>query len=234
MNESWQPIRRSPLHARLLAAGAVMRQEAGWSVASHFGDADAEVRHLRSTVGLSDRSFLSKWQVEGKDLVRLTRDRLGWDPPAVGGVLETGDGCAARLTRHRMMVIVETGEASDLRRMALDGPDSGCVHLLERTHGVGILRLDGPLSPQVLRRLTALDLRQENFSNLRCASVPVAGTVAVLLRRDRGDCFGYEIWFDWYYGDYLWDAVLEAGEEFAIRPVGRSADTAAGADPMES
>ena len=234
MTESWNTIQRSPVHDRLMAAGAVMRQEGGWSVACHFGDADAEAQVLRSAVGLSDRSFLSKWQVEGKDLVRWTRDLLGWDAPAVGCALETGEAYAARLTRHRMVVIIERGEASDLQRAALGGPDSSCAHLLERTNGLGILGLDGPRSREVLRRLTSLDLRRENFSNLCCASAPVAGTAAVLLRRDLRGSFGYEIWFDWYYGNYLWDAALEAGREVGIRPVGRVAETGAGTDSQEN
>lgn len=225
MSKSWDPIQCSPMHDRLMEIGAIMQRQDGWLMVSHFGEVAAEVEALRSAVGLLDRSFLTKYQIQGKDLLSLAIDLLGLEAPPVGHLVETSETYVARLSRYRMVVIFKKRDAPDFSQVLGRDFDSDCVHFLERTSGLGILRLCGPRSREVLGRLTSLDLREASFPDLRCASAPVADTAAVLLRRDLSGVLGYEVLFDWYYGEYLWEVTLEAGRKYDIRPVGKLAET---------
>ncbi len=79
-------VRRSPLHDRLVAAGARFAESSGWENASYFAPIDAEIefrytygrpdwfeyhaaehRSVREAVGLFDMSAMSKFLVQGSD-----------------------------------------------------------------------------------------------------------------------------------------------------------------------
>jgi glycine cleavage system aminomethyltransferase T len=42
----------------------------------------------------------------------------------------------------------------------------------------------------------------------------------MIIRRDRGGALTFDLFADCSYAGYLWDAILDAGREFGMRPVG--------------
>ena len=48
----------------------------------------------------------------------------------------------------------------------------------------------------------------------------MAEVYVILLRWDRAGLPGYDIYVSREYGEYIWDAMLEAGHEYGIVPFG--------------
>jgi len=217
------PVKRSPLHASLTRAGASLREVSGWLVAENFGDARTEVSAVRLGVGLCDRSAAPKFELTAKDLDAAWGAVLGGDTPAAGRATAARWGVACRMSAQQAFLVLDEPGGSLPDEAAKDASPASCRHLVERTDGYGGLLLCGRSAPGVVRKLCALDVREEQFPDLSCAAAPLAGVWAVLVRRDRATLAGYEIFFSREYGDYLWNAVLEAGAEFDIRPFGLAA-----------
>ena len=226
MTTQWTPVKRSPLHHKLVERGGVMETLSHWCCATHFTDPQQEVTAVREGVGLLDRSFTCKWELKGKEVDQLLELLLEGPVPEPGRVVPLPSapfGYAARISRHRALLVSDGEEHPVLMRLQEGQLLSGCQHATERTSGLGNLLLCGPQAAAVLRRVTDLDLREASFRNLSCAPVPLAATPVLVVRHDRGQLPGYELLFTSEYGEYLWDCLQEAGEELGMRPFGLTA-----------
>lgn len=144
--ETARDVRRSPFHDRLLAAGAVMTEAAGYERPGFFAtdEADralgysygqqswfetcgAECRHTAEAVSLFDQSCFAKFRVEGRDAARaLGRICANDIDVPTGGVVYTQwlnerGGIEADLTVTRLSetsFLIVTGSTSQTRDFA--------------------------------------------------------------------------------------------------------------------
>ena len=219
----WTPIKRSPVHYKLVALGAVLEQISGWQLAQHFGDAAQEAESARLGVGLADRSFALKWEIKGADTGAFLKLIENGPAPSPGYVNRTRSGYLCRVSLNHALWILERDSAAALMTSMGKKWESGCIHVTDRTSGYAGFLLCGPKARPVLSKLTSLDLREKSFPDQTCRCGPIAAIQAVLVRRDRSELPAYEIFFHREYAEYLWDAVMEAGRRFEIRPFGDTA-----------
>jgi sarcosine oxidase subunit alpha len=232
------PARLTPMHHRHAALGARLINLGEWKRPELYTSIEEECRAVRERVGLIDVSTLGKLQVIGKDAALLLekvytnrfqdlrpgRVRYGVVCDDAGIILD--DGTFARLDEDRWFVTTTSGgvEAMDqwLRWWAVPAPGGRppCVHVTNVTAGLAAVNLAGPRSREVLARLTEMDLSRDAFPYLGAREGPVAGVPALLLRIGFVGELGYEIHYPAEYGVHVWDALLEAGQEFGIRPFG--------------
>jgi sarcosine oxidase subunit alpha len=232
------PVRRTPMHHRHAALGARFTALGEWKRPEVYSRVEEECRAVRERVGLIDVGTLGKLEVVGQDAVALLekvyttrfedlpvgRVRYGVVCDDAGIILD--DGTFARVEEDRWFLTTTSGgvEAMDqwLRWWAAPGPGGTrpCVHATNRTAGLAAVNLAGPRSREVLSRLTDLDLSREAFPYLGAREAEVAGVPALLLRIGFVGELGYEIHYPAEYGVHVWDALLEAGREFEIRPFG--------------
>ena len=128
-------------------------------------------------------------------------------------------GLLARLTTDECLVLSDAAELSKWIT-ALDESGDDCVHFLDHTSGLAGVRLTGPGSDQLLSKLTELDTSPEAFPNLSCAQTRCAEIHGTLIRTDLGPLPSYDLFFPREFGEYMWDAIFEAGEEFGVAAVG--------------
>ena len=74
-----------------------------------------------------------------------------------------------------------------------------------------------------MRKLTTLDLRPAQFPDLSCAQGSLAGIHTLVIRADIQAHLAYQVYCGREFGEYLWDALLDAGQEFGARPFGLAA-----------
>ena len=55
---------------------------------------------------------------------------------------------------------------------------------------------------------------------MTCVQAPVAEVHGTLLRRDAGGLLSFELYYGREYGEYVWDALMGAGEEYGVSPFG--------------
>ena len=235
-------IRRSALHAFHLAE-ASMIEDHGWQCADSYGSVEAEVQAIREQVGLSDISPLAKLDIQGNDVLAALGQKLSLGL-SLGLSLETvpvgravripaqalnaqTDGLLCSLTGNHARLISPPGTAgavhTRVESVIQQTADSACIHLTDVTSNFTALQIAGPRSRDVLRKLTALDLRPAQFPDLSCAQGSLAGIHTLVLRADIQAHLAYQVYCGREFGAYVWGALLDAGQEFGARPFGLAA-----------
>ena len=225
----FKPVKQSPVHHRLKAAGGAFVEVAGWLGAAHFGDPAREVEAVQQRVGLCDLSTRSKWRLEGLWLVPYLSGLLGGQIPPPGRVVRYEDSLVCRLSPDEAMFLFDSEKSALIDVVRQRDASESCLHWMDRTSGLAWFLLSGPQARSVLRKLTSLDLRDKVLANLGCAVGPMAAVSVLLLRRDFRDLPAFHILVSREYADYLWDVLVEAGREFQIKPFGREAAQLLGA-----
>ncbi len=225
---TWKPVRRSAMHHKHVALGAAMVERVGWQRPARYTSVEQEVRQLRSKAGLCDVSPTGKLSLLG-DLIEsfLSAAFPGLAPPDVGAVRRhdlAGWGgldsvVLARLARDEIMVLASSGQAAPLSEALVETPGR-CAHAVDLTSALAGIRITGPCSRLLLAGVTEFDLAPETFPDMSCAQTRTAEIHCILLRQDSGELPSYELYFGREYGEYMWDALLEAGEEYGALPVG--------------
>jgi dimethylglycine dehydrogenase len=99
-------------------------------------------------------------------------------------------------------------------------PTDGSVRLNAITTRFGVLVLAGPNSRKVLQKLTDADLSNEAFPWLSGKEISVGNCTAHALRVNFVGELGWEFHHPIEQQIALFDALMEAGKEFGIRPYG--------------
>ena len=234
--------RRTPTHecheslgAKLMFAGNWLRPEyypvEGQSREECISE---EALAVRSKLGLIDLGTLGKLEISGPDSVtfleriytglfsglRVGMSRYGVSCDESGVVID--DGILARLAEDRFYVsTTSTGSDAIYREFQRWILEWGLnVVLVNATSQYGVVNLAGPLSREALQPLTDIDLSPEEFPYLGIREGLVAEVPARLSRVGFVGELGYEIHVRADGAVGVWNALLEGGKQFDIRPFG--------------
>ncbi|MDQ3783511.1 MAG: hypothetical protein M3360_01245 [Actinomycetota bacterium] len=126
------------------------------------------------------------------------------------GVLVTGSG------PHEWTLFGAPGTGRRLaeRAAAALPPAEGAV--FDLTHGRAAMRITGPEAGALLAKVCAVDLTEEITPDGAAFRSSVAKVVTDVVRDDRGGQHSYLMHCDRALGQYLFDALLDAGAELDI------------------
>jgi sarcosine oxidase, subunit alpha len=234
--------RETPLHGRHDGLGAVWMQAGVWLRPEYYGQpgkrkadiARDEARAVREGVGVIDVGTLGKMELYGPDagefLERVYTAKFAGMKPGTtryavmldesGVVID--DGVVARLAdQHFYFTTTTTGSTTVYRELQRWNAQWNLeVGIVNATGAFAAMNLAGPKARAVLRKLTVLDLSNEAFPYLALREAEVAGVPARLMRVGFVGELGYEIHVPADRAGRLWDALMDAGAEYAIRPFG--------------
>jgi sarcosine oxidase subunit alpha len=239
---SFDPERLTAIHHRHKELGAQMITAGVWWRPAYYGQSqnrDQCIRNenltIRNNVGLIDVSTLGGLEVRGPDAaeflnrmytfayakqkVGMSRYLLMTNP--AGTIID--DGVACRFSNEHFYVTATTGGVDNVYRTMLWWNtqwrlDVDVTNVTTAYAGVNIA---GPNSREVLHQICHdIDLTPEEFPYLAVREGTVAHIPARLLRVGFVGELGYEIHVPSSQGEALWDALLEAGKEHNIQPVG--------------
>jgi heterotetrameric sarcosine oxidase gamma subunit len=208
----------TPIHHWHVQHGARFVLDAGWKRVESYGDPEQEVSLVSRAAGICDATPLTKIDFQGKDAAAsLARNlvgaipRLGFHNRArLSGNEKAGEIQVARLKTERFLVFGRPDARDDLMsRFAEPVTDLECAHVTDLTSAFAALRLVGPSSAAVLKKICALDV--DGLASGQCAQAPVARVAAVVLRDDLATWIGYLILVSRDYGEYVWKSMLSAG-----------------------
>ncbi len=205
-----------------------------WGRPDWFDTWAEEHRAVREGVGIMDMSFMAAFEVTGPDAGRLL-DRLSTahvDGPAGvitytqwlndAGTIEADLTVTKRAEGDFLVVASDTahGHVKAWLRRHRTGVD---VNIADVTSGLCQINVQGPLSREVLQRVTSCDLSGEAFP-FRAARTIDVGFARVLCARITylGE-LGYELHVPSDFAAHVYEQLVEAGHESGMRHVGLKA-----------
>jgi dimethylglycine dehydrogenase len=240
-----RPVRRSPIHDRLKAAGAVMGANFGLENALWFAPEGvaptetptyrrseafpvvrAECQAVRSTVGLYETTNYGKYEVAGRgargwlDRVFASRiprpGRFALAPMLNPAGRIMGDLSIACLAEDRFLIIGSGfAEEFHLRWFWAAEPPAD-VWVRSAASTLCGVSIAGPRSRELVQRLVRDDLSPTAFKLFQVRETAVGFAPAILTRAGFTGELGYEIWTTPDYFASLYDDLWEAGRELGL------------------
>jgi aminomethyltransferase len=232
-----ESLRRTPLGDRHVALGARMVPFAGWYMPVQYSGILSEHRAVRSGAGLFDLGHMGQVDVSGPGALPFlqhltTNDVASLEPGGAqysllanpeGGVIDDIIVYRRPDGEGYMVVVNASNTAKDvawLHRQRTERADPA-VEVEDISDRTGMIAIQGPKAAKIVQRLTDVDVRR--VEPFHWVEASVAGVPTMVART------GYtgEDGFEFYTGNEqvreLWDALLAAGGDDGLVPVGLGA-----------
>jgi glycine cleavage system aminomethyltransferase T/glycine/D-amino acid oxidase-like deaminating enzyme len=249
--ETARGVRRSPFYQYTDKLGAVFGEVNGWERPNWyavpgmkreyeysygrqnwFAAAEKEAKALMNDVVFFDQTSFAKYQVEGRDALKVLNAISANDIDVAPGKIvytqwlnERGgieaDLTVTRLTEERFLVV--TGSAPQTRDFAWlkshTPADAHCV-ATDITSGLPMLSIMGPKSRALLEKLSGADLSNEasafgtskeieiGYARVRASRITYVGEL------------GWELYIPSEFAAHVFETVAAAGVEFNLTPAG--------------
>ena len=231
-----QPLLKTPFHERARALSQVdsFVPWAGYTTVDVFTFVEQEYFAIRNATTLYDLTPMVKYRIAGPEALRflnrlMTRDigklkcgRVAYSVWCNDAGHLIDDGTVFRLsdTEYRLC----TGERQ--LDWLLDSGLGFDVQISEVTEATAALAVQGPTSCAVLKALGLAGIeRLKPFELAHFVLPPAVGADSQIMVSRTGFTgdLGYELWMRPEDAEGVWDALMEAGHECAIRPIGSRA-----------
>ena len=231
------------LHESQVAAGGKMERIGVWNRARRFSEdvnARAEIKNVRSNVGMLDASTLGKFRIHGPDALKaLQRVYVGDMEKMVAGKIkysamcnEDGciidDGVVVKLGDNDYYFTTSTGRAGQTVEWIRFHTryDRWRFNLVNLTDAYGVINLAGPNARKVLEKVTATDVSNAAFPYGGCREFMIADSIpARAMRLGFVGELSYEFHVPASYLQALWEILEKAGRELGIQPFGLEAQS---------
>ena len=162
---------------------------------------------------LTDASATTKWLVRA-ETGGAAADRM--DAP-FGSSRAAGGGAFVMGSRPGEWIVVGPADAVAAVVASLDGLDSSeFVTALDWTHGRALFLVTGTDAPRMLEKVCSLDWSDAMTPDGAVASASVAKVTCDVARNDVDGTPSYLVFCDRSFGQYLFDALIDAGDEFGL------------------
>ena len=233
-------MKETPLTAKHIGLGARMAEFAGYNMPISYKGIIDEHKAVRNSVGLFDVSHMGEFILKGKGAEALIQKVTTNDvsvleqgdaqysslPNKTGGIVDdllvyrlTDDNCAAG--EKAFMLVVNAGNIDkDWNWISSHNDDD--VKMTNISDQTGLLALQGPKAIDTLQKLTAEDLSKIEYYHFVKGTVAGVENVIISATGYTGSG-GFELYCDNANVEKIWDALMEAGADYNIMPVGLGA-----------
>jgi aminomethyltransferase len=229
-------MKKTPLYNRHLALGARVIDFGGWAMPVQYTGVIEEHETTRQKAGLFDICHMGEIEVRGPqafDLLQwvLSRNLAGQTTGQMklsvmtneqGGMMD--DVTVYRLEDDHYMVVTNAGTKDrDLAWIVNRRNDKGFfdAHITDMSDATGKLDLQGPFSQKILARLMSNDITPLKYYH--AMNTTILGIPSLVSRSGYTGEDGFEIYADSGKIGELWDALMEAGADCGLKPVGLGA-----------
>jgi glycine cleavage system T protein (aminomethyltransferase) len=225
-------MRRTPLFDKHAALGAKMVPFAGYEMPIQYEGIVAEHRAVRGRAGLFDLSHMGEFFFKGRgagatldrlvssDIADLTvgQARYGLLTNERGTIVD--DVIVYRISDGEYMMVVNAANIAKDRAhvVAHLGED---VALDDRSYATALVAIQGPRAAEILATQTDADVK--SLPSFGVTHGRVAGARATLARTGYTGEDGFEVFVANADAVKVWDALLAAGRDVGIKPIGLGA-----------
>jgi aminomethyltransferase len=215
------------IHAAL---GAKMVEFAGYNMPVLYSGINDEHDTVRKKVGVFDVSHMGEFILKGpgaldliqrattNDASKLTDGKVQYScmPNSYGGIVD--DLLVYRLSDSSYMLVVNASNISKdwewLCALNTEG-----VEMHDISDKTSLLAVQGPLAAEALQNLTEMDLKSMEYYSFKKGDFAGCPNILVSATGYTG-AGGFEIYFENQYAEKIWNAIMDAGKEFGIKPAG--------------
>ncbi len=225
-------MKRTPLTNYHTEAGAKMVDFAGWEMPIQYTSIIEEHNHVRTKCGLFDLYHMGEFWLTGPDAManiqRIVTQDLETisDRQIVYTTMCNPDGTIVddllvyRWSDNEFMLVVNaSNEAKDYEW--IKSKIKGNVNFTNESERTGLIAIQGPDAQTVLQKLTRQRLKSVKFYWFTAGMVD--GVHCIISRTGYTGEDGFEIYFDVEHTEQLWNALIEAGKEYEVKPIGLGA-----------
>ncbi|OLC19877.1 MAG: hypothetical protein AUH33_04965 [Chloroflexi bacterium 13_1_40CM_68_21] len=225
-------MRRTPLYERHVALGAKIVPFAGYEMPIQYEGIVAEHRAVRGRAGLFDLSHMGEFFFTGGG-ARAAVDRLVSSDVAglASGQARYGLLCNERGTIVDDVIVYRTGEAEYMMVVNAANIAKDRAHVLshladevtfgDRSTGTALVAIQGPRAAAILETTTKDAVG--SLPSFGVTGARVAGVQATVARTGYTGEDGFEVFVANADADRVWEALLAAGRDAGIMPIGLGA-----------
>jgi aminomethyltransferase len=227
-------LKLTPLDAQHRALGARMMPFAGWDMPVEYSGLSNEHLAVRNRAGLFDVTHMGQIEIAGKDALaavqwitsndasRLTIGQAHYSGLMTPAGTFVDDLLVYRFAEQHFLLVVNASNVDkDYAWIVEQIRHCGDVAALDTSSRYALLALQGPIARQVMQRLTNFDLSGMKYYWF--AHGEVAGVRATLSRTGYTGEDGFEVFVPPRQAPAVWNAILEAGRDDGVVPVGLGA-----------
>ena len=225
-------VKETYLHEKHVALGAKMVDFAGWHMPVQYSSIIEEHKTVREKVGLFDVSHMGEVIVKGKDAIAFLNkivpqniDKLDYEkaiycqlPNKNGGLID--DLIIYNLGINLYLVICNASRIDEDLNWIVRNKRGMDVKIDNQSHNYSLLAVQGPKAIDLMKKMGYKIEGQKSFT---IKPVIIEGIHILASRTGYTGEDGFELLVENEYSEFLWDKILEEGEEFGIKPIGLGA-----------
>lgn len=226
-------MKDTPLTPKHEELGAKLVEFAGYRMPVQYSGVNDEHHAVRERAGLFDVCHMGEFVIQGPGALDLIQKVTSNDasvlysgkaqysclPNLQGGVVD--DLIVYMLDEERYMLVVNAANIEKDREWILSWNDFD-AKLEDKSDETALIALQGPNSPEILRKLTDTDIDDIRFYHFEWGTVNGVSNVMVSATGYTGEK-GFELYLSSEDAPGIWDALMEAGVEEGIKPAGLAA-----------
>ncbi len=213
-------------------AGVEPKYEYAWGRQNWFDYSAAEHMAVRKGVGVYDLSSMAQFLLQGSDVEAVLQNICANDIAVpVGKVVYTqllnerggieADVTVTRLAEDEYFIVTAGAtETRDFDWIKRHIPSQAHAFVANVGSGYAMFGVMGPKSRDLLAKLTPDDLSNESFPYATGRFIDLAYARPLALRMSFVGELGWELYVPTEFATGVFDAIMDAGREFNLKPVG--------------
>lgn len=223
--------KKTPLYDEHIRLGGKIIDYAGWFLPVQYVGLIEEHEAVRNNAGIFDVSHMGEIAVKGEDafdylqylltndLSKLTDNQVMYTFMCYphGGVVD--DLLVYKYNQEEYLLVVNAANIDKDFKWMIDNKKGYNIIIENLSEQIGEVALQGPKAQVILQKLTDFDLSELKFFYLK-RDVNIAGVNTMISRTGYTGEDGFEIYAKGEDIVKVWKSILEAGEEYGLKPAG--------------
>jgi len=225
-------VKQTYLHEKHVALGAKMVDFATWHMPVQYESIIEEHKTVRENVGVFDVSHMGEVFVSGSDateflnkVVPQSIDKLPYEKAVYCQLTKENGGLVDDLIIYKIgldsyFIICNASRIDeDINWLSLNAKGFD-VEIDNQSHNYSLLAVQGPKAIDLMRKM-GYDIQDQKSFTIKPATIE--GLKLWVSRTGYTGEDGFEILVENDLAEFLWDKILEEGQEFGIKPIGLGA-----------
>jgi len=225
--------KRTFLHDEQVKLGARMVEFAGWMMPVQYSSIIDEHKTVRENVGLFDVSHMGEVYVSGKeslaflnklvpqDVSRLTISKAVYCQllNKTGGIID--DLIIYKIEEEKYLLIVNASRIDEDLNWMVRNSLGFDASIDNQSHNYSLLAIQGPKASDLMDKMGLKKESQPEFFSIKRAELFNVNLFVSRTGYTGED--GFEIMVKNEFSELLWNYIVEAGQEFGLKPIGLGA-----------